>query len=203
MFCLKTETDSAWADAVVSDLDGVIVDHAHCEMKAASNALGLAARHPDNPAIVRALVALAAEEIEHFQTVFALIERRNLTLGTPRIDAYAADLRRIAGELPRGKAGGVVDRLLIAALIEARSAERFKLIIGALKKSGTEPELLSMYEAFFPQEARHYRVYVDLAIAAAHGDEGAVYERLESLADCEAKVVRRLAKSDARASMHG
>src|SRR5206468_7285193 len=96
MLGLKVESDAAWAAEALRDLDRVLVDHAHCEMKAASNALSLAARHPDDLALVRALTDLAREEIDHFQRVLALLAARGLPLGTPPVDAYAAELRRVA-----------------------------------------------------------------------------------------------------------
>src|SRR6478672_5810412 len=97
MLCLKVPTDPAWAKLASADLDDVLVDHAHCEMKAASNALALAARHPSRTSLVRALTSLAREELDHFQAVLALLEKRGLPLGEPRVDTYAADLRRAAG----------------------------------------------------------------------------------------------------------
>src|ERR1700733_6810880 len=133
MLGLKTETDAAWAEDAMRDLDRVLVDHAHCEMKAASNALSLAARHPGSPAVVRALTLLAREEIDHFQRVLTLLEERGLSLGPPPVDEYAAALRREAAAETRGpRLGVLVDRLLVGALIEARSCERFKLLAAAL-----------------------------------------------------------------------
>ena len=136
MLCLKVPTDAAWAEAAMRDLDAVLVDHAHCEMKAASNALSLAARHPGDAELARALTDLAREEIDHFQRVLAMLVERQVTLGPPPVDAYAAELRKAAGELPRERANGstLVDRLLVGALIEARSCERFKLLADATAK---------------------------------------------------------------------
>src|SRR5206468_2056548 len=145
MLGLKVESDAAWAAEALRDLDRVLVDHAHCEMKAASNALSLAARHPKDFALVRALTDLAREEIDHFQRVLAFLEARGLTLGPPPVDTYAADLRRAASALPRDVALPVlVDRLLVSALIEARSCERFKLLLGAIAQDD-EPQLHAFY----------------------------------------------------------
>src|SRR5438045_1606867 len=119
MLGLKAETDAAWAEAALRDLDRVIADHAHCEMKAASNALSLATRHPDAPGLVRALTDLAREEIDHFQRVLAVMEARKIPLGSPPVDEYAARLRSAAAKLPRDPKGPLVDRLLVGALIEA------------------------------------------------------------------------------------
>ena len=206
MLCLKVPTDAAWADAAMRDLDAVLVDHAHCEMKAASNALSLAARHPGDAQLTRALTDLAREEIEHFQRVLTLLEARGVTIGPPPVDAYAADLRRAASELPRGKgdAATLVDRLLVGALIEARSCERFKLLAEA---TSTQPERASehtLWSELLAAEARHYRTFVDLAARAASGDRARVEARLEALAEAEASIVVRLAVGEAsRASIHG
>src|SRR5690606_16875522 len=100
MFCLRVSTDPSWARAAAHDLDGVLVDHAHCEMKAATNALSLAVRHPNDLRLVRALTALAQEELAHFDRVVAFLERRGLSLGPPPVDDYAADLRRATSRLP-------------------------------------------------------------------------------------------------------
>ena len=96
MLCLKVPTDAAWAAAAMRDVDAVLVDHAHCEMKAASNALSLVARHPGDPELARALTDLAREEIEHFQRVLGMLASRGVALGPPPVDVYAAALRRAA-----------------------------------------------------------------------------------------------------------
>jgi tRNA-(ms[2]io[6]A)-hydroxylase len=209
MLGLKVETDAAWAEAAMRDLDRVLVDHAHCEMKAASNALSLAARCPENGPLVRALTLLAREELDHFHRVLGFLEARGLALGTPPVDAYAAALRRAAGveAAPRAwrgtKQGAVVDRLLTGALIEARSCERFKLLAEALELMG-EREVSTFYRELLAAEARHYREFVDLAVLAG-GERETVLARLEILADREAEIVRGLSASapDARATIHG
>jgi tRNA-(ms[2]io[6]A)-hydroxylase len=205
VLCLKVPSDPGWATEALRDLDAVLVDHAHCEMKAASNALSLAARHPLNLSLVRALTDLAKEEIEHFQRVLTFLEARGLPLGSPMVDTYAADLRKAAGALPRRDAPPpLVDRLLVSALIEARSCERFKLLMGALSPA-RDPELHAFYTELFAAEARHYQVLIDLAIGAADGDGPRVLARLALLCDREGEIVRALAvaKSHARAAIHG
>ena len=188
------------------DLDRVLVDHAHCEMKAASNALSLAARHPKNLALVRALASLAREEIDHFQRVIDFLEARGLELGPPPVDAYAAEVRGAAGALPKKHAvPQLIDRLLVSAVIEARSCERFKLLVGALSPEA-EPELHAFYTELFTAEARHYQVLIDLAIEAADGDRDMVHERIALLAEREGEIVRRLGNPLAvhdRAAIHG
>jgi tRNA-(ms[2]io[6]A)-hydroxylase len=211
MFCLRVRTDPAWAREAVCDLDAVLVDHAHCEMKAATNALSLVVRHPGDLGLVRALTDLAREELDHFRRVVAFLERRGLKLGAPPVDVYAGELRRAMGLLPNVVMPAVVDRLLVSALIEARSSERFKLLVDALP-SAVSSELRVFYEELFACEARHYRTYVDLATQALRSSiqdaddrdvESALQTRLGLLADAEGKIVKNLAARDARTTVHG
>jgi len=207
MLGLKADTDPAWAEEAASDLDRVLVDHAHCEMKAASNALSLAARHPGNTEVVRALASLAREEIDHFQRVLDVLGARGLPLGAPPVDEYAASLRRDAAAQARHPTlSALVDRLLVGALIEARSCERFKLLGAALERRG-ERELAAFYAELFAAEARHHRELVDLAVVAADGaPRDVVLGRLEQLAEREAAIVRTLSRREApgeRATIHG
>src|SRR5687767_264869 len=134
MFCLRVPTDPSWARNAARDLDRVLVDHAHCEMKAASNALSLIVRHPSDLGLVRALTELAREELDHFRRAVAFLERRGLALGPPPVDTYAADLRQAMAAMS-SPVPPLVDRLLVGALIEARSCERFKLLLEALPET--------------------------------------------------------------------
>ncbi|OJY15940.1 MAG: hypothetical protein BGO98_25140 [Myxococcales bacterium 68-20] len=202
MFCLRAATDSAWATSAVTDLDAVLVDHAHCEMKAATNALSLVVRHSSDLGLVRALTEIAREELEHFQRVVDFLEARGLRLGSPPVDDYAAELRRAMNRLPATDLPLVVDRLLVGALIEARSCERFKLLIQVLPES-CPADLRAFYEELFACEARHYRQYVDLALRAAGSLAALVEPRLQALAEAEAGIVRSLAERDARGTVHG
>ena len=200
MLGLLAATDARWADVALADLDAVLRDHAHCEMKAASHALSLAARHPDDLELVRRLVAIAQEELVHFDQVLAVLARRGIALGTPPVDGYAAALRARTSKLPRATRGALVpplvDRLLVCALIEARSCERFKLLFERL-----EGELLAFYKELFAAEARHFREFVDLATAAS--SEALAGARLRQIAAIEAEIVRERASSGDRASIHG
>lgn len=203
MLCLRAATDEAWAREAVKDLDAVLVDHAHCEMKAATNALSLVVRHPADLELVRALTAIAQEELAHFDRVVAFLDRRGLPLGVPPVDDYAAQLRRAMNALPRGEELPLVtNRLLVGALIEARSCERFKLLLGALPPD-TPEDLRAFYQELFECEARHYRDYVDLAKRAAGPLAHLVDQRLELLAEAEARIVRGLSSNETRGSVHG
>ena len=206
MLCLKVPTDAAWAVAALRDADAVLADHAHCELKAASNALSLVGRHPGDPAIAQALSELAREEIEHFQRVVSVLAARGVTLGPPPVDEYAAALRRAANELPRAVPATdrdrLVDRLLVGALIEARSCERFQLLAEASRD--LDPELHALWTELLASEARHYRTFVDLAVHAAGGERVPVVARLERIAEAEGAIVTALARNEAsRATIHG
>ncbi len=212
MLCLKMPTDPAWPAAAARDTSAVLVDHAHCEIKAASNALSLAARHPDDLEVVRVLTDVAREEIDHFQRVLALLVARGLTLGPPPVDVYAAELRRAVQAMPRAPLGrqlpSLVDRLLVGALIEARSCERFKLLAEATVGDPAKTAHHALWSDLLASEARHYRTFVDLAVRVAGGDRGAVGERLDRIAACEGDVVGALARAAtlsgvSRASIHG
>lgn len=196
MLCLTRTTRAAWVSTAVANLDAVLADHAHCEMKAASNALSLAARVTDWPPLVRALAALAEEELAHFGRVLAELERRGIALGPPPVDEYAVMLRKLASATPSpisGHAGALVDRLLVAALIEARSCERFRLLAEALKR-GEEPARRAgtLYRELLAAEARHYRTFVDMALDVARGDAPLVEARLAKLAEAEGELSDRL-----------
>jgi tRNA-(ms[2]io[6]A)-hydroxylase len=208
MLCLQVATDAAWAEAALRDVDAVLVDHAHCEMKAASSALSLATRHPGDAHLARVLTDLAREEIEHFQRVLSLLSDRGVTLGPPPVDAYAAELRRAVHELPRaeGALSPLVDRLLVGALIEARSCERFKLLAEATAGLPARADEHALWTELLAAEARHYCTFVDLAARAAAGNRARVEARLEILAQAEASIVAELARTagDAtRATIHG
>jgi len=153
MLCLKVPTDSAWTAIAMSDVDAVLVDHAQCELKAASNALSMAARHPGDAELVFALTDLAKDEIDHFQRVVAELGSRGVARGAPTEDGYAAELRRAVAALPRARdLAPLVDRLLVCALIEARSCERFKLLAEAAVGAGSA--VLARFGAIFSPPRR-------------------------------------------------
>ncbi len=207
MLCLKHPTDEAWVAGALRDLDAVLVDHAHCEAKAASNALSLAVRHPEDGALVRALAELAREEIDHFQRVVLLLGERGVALGRPPVDTYAAELRRRARELPVDPpATALVDRLLVGALIEARSCERFKLLAEASAGEPASAALHALWSELLAAEARHFRTFVDLATRAAGGARQRVAARLERLSEIEGAIVDELSRRGhgaSRATIHG
>ncbi len=200
MLGLASATDDGWVDAALADVPRLLSDHAHCELKAATNALSLAVRYADRPALVQALAALAEEETAHFRRVHALLIERGFTLGAPPVDPYAAELRK-AAQVGRGPSA-LVDRLLVAALIEARSCERFRL----LSERATDKALAGMWRELLASEATHYRTFIDLAEAEGARDGVAAQDvraRLAVLVAREAAIVARLPAAETRAAVHG
>lgn len=202
MLGLATPTDDAWVTAALADVPRLLVDHAHCEMKAASNAMSLAVQNGQRPELVTALTALAMEELEHFRRVHAIIVARGIAFTPPEVDPYAASLRnacRALGPAP----SKLVDRLLVACMIEARSCERFRI----LAERAQDPELRAMWNEFLASEAGHYRTFLDLAIAEGARDsmsEASVRARLRSLAEAEGALVADLSRETShRATVHG
>jgi tRNA-(ms[2]io[6]A)-hydroxylase len=185
-------------EVALEDLPALLCDHAHCEVKAASNALSLAARWPSRPRVARALVELAEEELRHYRALLDELERRGVALGKPEPDAYASELRKAAARSGgRTPAAALGDRLLVGALIEARSCERFRLLADALAARGES--LSTLYEELFASEARHYRMLVELA-AEVLGDEQAARARLGEIARAEGELSARLGTAPA---VHG
>ena len=136
----------------------ILVDHAFCEQKAASSCISLILQYPERTALVDRLTPVVAEEWSHFERVIGLLRKRGYELGFPRKDVYVSELMTVL------KKGGsrdqqLVEKLLMNALIEARSAERFKL----LSKHLTDPELTSFYHELMISEAGHYRNFIELA----------------------------------------
>jgi tRNA-(ms[2]io[6]A)-hydroxylase len=195
---LTQATDPRWVEVALGDLPALLRDHAHCEMKAASNALSLAARWPSRPRLTRALVELAEEELRHFRALLDELERRGVELGKPETDAYAGELRKAAARSGgRTPAAALGDRLLVGALIEARSCERFRLLADALAARGDA--LAGLYEELFASEARHYTTLVELS-AEVLGGERAARARLGEIARAEGEIAARLGAAPA---VHG
>jgi tRNA-(ms[2]io[6]A)-hydroxylase len=186
MLGLLTPTDARWIDAALSNLDAVLVDHLHCELKAASNATALVARYPMHGRLVRELSALAQEELTHVVQVHEQLERRGVRVYPPDTDPYAVALRKAAMTDGGASANALLDRLLVGALIEARSCERFAL----LKEHAPTPTLRAWYADLFASEARHHRLFTSLAEDVAGFDVARA--RLERLAQHEAEIVARL-----------
>ncbi|NJM95218.1 MAG: tRNA-(ms[2]io[6]A)-hydroxylase [Acaryochloridaceae cyanobacterium CSU_5_19] len=153
---LKGDSSPDWLQAVMDDFDGFLLDHAANEKKASGVALTLAAHYPDKPDLVAAMIDLAIEELSHYRDVFKLIRARSLTLPPDTKDLYVNQLRAL---IRRGSEHYFLDRLLVAAVIEARGLERFSLIAGALPLG----PLKTFYQNISQSEARHAQLFVSLA----------------------------------------
>jgi tRNA-(ms[2]io[6]A)-hydroxylase len=183
MFCLQSETDREWLDLVVANVDKLLVDHAFREQTAAAPAISLINNYPDDPELVTTMLKLAHEELEHFELLYNVLQQRGIPLGNIDKDPYVAELLKLCRK--NGKES-LIDRLLVASLIEARSAERFFLLADHLP----DPDLRAMYKDLSVTESRHHTVFVNLAGNHASRDE--IKARLAELSDEEAAIVARL-----------
>ena len=155
---LALPSDPRWVNIAEKNIEHILVDHAFCEQKAASSCISLILQYPEKTALVDRLTPVVAEEWSHFERVIGLLRKRGYELGFPRKDVYVSELMTVL------KKGGsrdqqLVEKLLMNALIEARSAERFKLLSQHL----TDPELTSFYHELMISEAGHYRNFIELA----------------------------------------
>lgn len=176
-------TPPGWGAAAAEHPLALLADHAHCELQAAVACQSLIARYPDRPRLVDAAAAVAREELEHFQRVVALLRDLGGELGDAGPNPYAEGLRKASAPTRRS---GLLDRLLLAALIEARSCERF----GLLAEGAAEPRLRALYQDLYPDETRHQGLFVRLAV----DEVGAVEtgDRLACLVPLEAELVAGL-----------
>jgi tRNA 2-(methylsulfanyl)-N6-isopentenyladenosine37 hydroxylase len=158
MLGLKLETDPRWVDLVETDISEILTDHAWCEQKAASNAISIVVGWPEHGGLVEELIAIAREELEHFGRVHTLILNRNLVLGRERKDHYVNQLLTFLKK-DGNRDEKLADRLLFAAMIEARSCERFRVLSEHIKDS----ELASFYRELMESEAQHYTLFLRLA----------------------------------------
>ncbi len=194
MLGLKLPTDPRWVNIVKKNIHEILTDHAFCEQKAASTAISLMVRFPEKSELVELMIALAQEELSHFEMVHQLILERGWVLGRERKDEYVRDLRSF---FPRGgsRMDQLVNQLLYAALIEARSCERFRL----LSESIPEKALQKFYRKLMISEAHHYTQFLKLARKYGENEES-VNDKWEALLHFEAKLMSQLGK---RETMHG
>lgn len=179
MLRLAAATDPAWTAHALARLDEVLLDHAHLEKKAAGTAVTLLFRYPERRALQEPLARLAREELAHFEEVLAHLDRRGVAFRPLRPAPYAG---RLHAAVRADEPARLLDTLLVAALIEARSCERLGLLAAALP--GVDDELARLYRGLLAAEARHHGEYVALALALF--PESAVHERLAALAAHEA-----------------
>jgi len=193
MLGLKLPTDPRWVNIVEKNIDEILTDHAFCEQKAASTAISLIVSFPEYTELVDEMVALTREEMGHFKMVHDLIVARGNTLGRDRKDYYVIELLKF---FPKGgsRTTQLVHRLLYAALIEARSCERFKLLSEQLP----DKKLAEFYHKLMISEAGHYTMFLNFA--RKYGDREEVDKKWQDLLDYEAKIMKDLGKSE---TIHG
>ncbi|NDC39973.1 MAG: tRNA-(ms[2]io[6]A)-hydroxylase [Chitinophagia bacterium] len=157
---LEMPTDPRWADLAAVSIEEILTDHAFCEQKAATQCISLIQRYPDKPDLVNALAPIVTEEWGHFRMVWSEMKKRGYTLGRQRKDDYVNLLLQCVDKtLPNTQR--LLHQLMICALIEARSCERFRLLSEHL----TDEYLRGFYYKFMVSEAGHYRLFIDLAKA--------------------------------------
>jgi tRNA-(ms[2]io[6]A)-hydroxylase len=177
---LASRTDPGWVETALSDLDELLLDHAHCERKAAGMALRLMFRYPDRPFLHDPLSRLARDELAHYEEVLRVLAARGGSIRRQRPSPYAG---RLYHYVRSAEPERLVDTLLVCALIEARSCERFKLLAEAVD----DPSLRALYSGLLESEARHHGSYLELAVQAS--DESSARGRLLELAQREAEII--------------
>ncbi|HLT81513.1 MAG TPA: tRNA-(ms[2]io[6]A)-hydroxylase [Cyclobacteriaceae bacterium] len=182
---LELPTDPRWVDIASKNIEEILVDHAYCEQKAASSCVSLIIQYHDKDELVDMLTPVVAEEWSHFERVLAELRKRGYQLGPQRKDEYVDALSKVI------RKGGsrdhqLVEKLLMNALIEARSCERFKV----LWKNIPDPDLAEFYHELVISEATHYRNFLDLA--KTYMPEDYVMQRWNELLEAEAEIVKGL-----------
>lgn len=193
MLGLKLPTDPRWVNIVEKNIEEILTDHAFCEQKAASTAISFIVQFPEHTELVQEMTALVKEEISHFKMVHDLIIARGWVLGRDRKDHYVNKLMTF---FPKGgsRTEFLVNRLLYAALIEARSCERFRLLSEELE----DEELCAFYRSLMVSEANHYTMF--LGFARKYQDVDVVNKKWQDLLDFEAEIMKDLGNQQ---SIHG
>jgi len=196
MLGLKLPTDPRWVNIVEKNIEEILTDHAYCEQKAASNAITVIVKHPEYPDLVKAMTEIVQEEMEHFSMVHDKILERGLKLGHERRDPYVGDLIAYMGEHHGGgsKENQLVSRMLVGAMIEARSCERFRM----LSEQMEDTDLRDFYRSLMESEARHYTTF--LGFARKYGPSIDVDKRWNDFLAFEASLMEKYGKGE---TMHG
>ncbi len=195
MLRLQLPTDPRWVNIVEKNIEEILTDHAWCEQKAASNAITIITINSEYPDLVTDMLALAKEEIEHFEMVHEIIKKRGLTLGRERKDEYVGELAKYMKQSNTGsRVSGFVERMLFSAMIEARSCERFKVLSENIK----DEELSKFYWDLMESEAGHYTTFITYARKYGHGID--VEKRWREWLEFEASVIAKYGKKE---TIHG
>jgi tRNA 2-(methylsulfanyl)-N6-isopentenyladenosine37 hydroxylase len=193
MLGLKLATDPRWVNIVESNIEEILTDHAWCEQKAASNAIYIIINNSEKEELVTEMTRIALEEMEHFQMVHNIIKEKGLTLGRERKDNYVNDLVKFAKK-DGSRNDALVERLLFAAMIEARSCERFRVLSQNIK----DPELAKFYHDLMVSEAGHYTTF--LKFARQYTEKTDVDKRWQEWIDFESSIIANYGKSE---TVHG
>lgn len=193
MLGLKLTTDPRWVDIASSNIEELLTDHAWCEQKAASNAISIITMHSEYEDLVTELLEVAKEELAHFQMVHDLIKKRGYQLGRERKDDYVNELFRFLKK-DGSRLDALVDRLLFAAMIEARSCERFKVLAENLE----DKELASFYRDLMASEAGHYTTFI--GFARKYGVNKNIDERWKEWIQFEDQLIRKYGNKE---TVHG
>ncbi len=193
MLGLKFETETSWAEIAKNDLQQILTDHAFAEQKAASNAVSIIINYSEETELVKAMSDIAIEEMEHFRMVHLLMVKRGMILGREQKNDYAKHLHRFFTKT-KDRTDALIQRLLIAALIEARSCERFKVFSENLD----DKELSDFYKDLMVSEANHYKIF--LGFARQYQDRNIVDQKWQALLVYEADF---MATRGGKAKVHG
>ncbi len=181
---LKFDTPKEWVETVMNDFNSFLQDHADCERKASSMAMSFVAKCPDKTRIIPELIETALEELEHFQQVYSIMEKRGIQLKAEMPeDLYIKQLLALCKSKPAER---LLDRMLLASVIECRGTERFRLVAEALE----DDELKKFYKMLWASEAKHGNIFVKMALE--YYDKNEVYKRLEELVAEEARICKAL-----------
>jgi tRNA-(ms[2]io[6]A)-hydroxylase len=185
MLGLKLPTDPRWVNLAEKSLEDILTDHAYCEQKAATSCISLIQQYPDKVEMVRAVAPIVTEEWGHFRQVLRELDQRDLELGRQRKDEYVNKLLKFQKK-DGSRDDRLIEKLLVCALIEARSCERFRL----LSLHIAEIELKEFYHKFMVSEAGHYRLFLDLA--KKYGGEEKVKKRWQEYLEYEKGIMNDL-----------
>ncbi|MCK6638852.1 MAG: tRNA-(ms[2]io[6]A)-hydroxylase [Bacteroidia bacterium] len=194
MLGLKLPTDPRWVNIVESNIDEILTDHAYCEQKAASNAISIIVNFPEHSELVQSMTEIVQEEMTHFRQVHDIITSRGGVLGKERKDDYVNELMKFIKVPNRNREEILVDRLLFAAMIEARSCERFRVLSENIK----DEFLSGFYRDLMISEANHYTLFIGYARKFANTVD--VDKRWQEFLDYEADVISRYGKKE---TVHG
>jgi tRNA-(ms[2]io[6]A)-hydroxylase len=189
MLGLKLATDPRWANAAEKSIDEILIDHAYCEQKAATTGISLIVQYPEFEEMVKVCTAIVAEEWGHFRKVLKELEKRGFKFGPQRKDVYVNELMKL---ITRGgdRNEQVAERLLLLAMIEARSCERFRVLSDNIE----DEELADFYRELMASEAGHYTLFLQFARKYANPAVVDVEVRWQQWLDYEAEVISRYGK---------